>query len=48
MTEKEMWGTDEDRRPKGKIIVFDKKLLPKGEPEPGKLPVEYCPIKKKE
>lgn len=48
MTEKQMWGTDEDRRPTGKIIVFDKSLLPQGEPEEGKLPVEYCPIKKKE
>ena len=48
MTEKQMWGTDEDRRPKGKLIIFDKNLMPKGEREPGELEVEYCPPQKKE
>ena len=48
MTEKQMWGTDEDRKPTGKLIIFDKKLIRKGKQEPGKLKVEYCPIKKKE
>lgn len=46
MTKKQMWGTDEDRRPTGKLIVFDKNLMPKGERKPGELPVEYCPLKK--
>ena len=47
MTERQMWGTDEDRRPTGKLIIFDKKLMPEGERKPGELEVEYCPIKKK-
>lgn len=48
MTERQMWGTDEDRRPTGKLIIFDKKLMPEGERKPGELEVEYCPIKKRE
>lgn len=44
MTEKQMWGTDEDRRPTGKLIIFDKNLIPKGERKPGGPEVVYCPI----
>ena len=48
MTEKQMWGTDEDRKPTGKLIIFDKNLMDKIESNPGELPVEYCPIKTRE
>ena len=48
MTEKQMWGTDEDRIQTGKLIIFNKELMSKVKQEPGELKVEYCPIKKKE
>ena len=45
MTEKQMWGTDEDRKPTGKLIIFDRNLIDRGESKPGELPIEYCPVK---
>lgn len=45
MTEKQMWGTDEDRKLTGKVIIFNKNLMPKGERKPGEIEVEYCPPK---
>lgn len=48
MTENQMWGSDEERKMKGKLIIFDKNLMPKGEPKPGEIEVEYCPVKKEE
>lgn len=43
MTEKQMWGTDEDRMPEGTIICFDKCLMPKEGTNTGKLKFEYRP-----
>ncbi len=43
MTEKQMWGTDEDRLPEGTIICFDKALMPKEGTYTGKLKFEYRP-----
>lgn len=44
MTEKEMWGTREDRSLKGKLIIYDKAYLPKEGEDTGDLEIEYCPI----
>lgn len=46
MTEKQMWGREEDRKPTGKLIIFDKDLIEKGEKEWESLKIEYCPVKK--
>lgn len=43
MTEKQMWGSDEDRMPGGKVIIFDKKFMPKEGEDTGKLQFEYRP-----
>lgn len=43
MTEKQMWGTDEDRLPEGTVIVFDESLMPKEGEDTGKLKFEYRP-----
>ena len=43
MTEKQMWGTDEDRMPEGTVIIFDKKFMPKEGEFTGKLKYEYHP-----
>lgn len=43
MTEKQMWGSEEDRMPRGKVIVFDKNLMPKEGEDTGFLEFEYHP-----
>ena len=43
-TEEEMWGPPEARAVKGKLIVFDKKHLPKEGQDTGDLEVIYQPI----
>lgn len=43
-TEEEMWGPPETRAMKGKLIVFDKKYLPKEGEDTGDLEVIYQPI----
>ena len=43
MTEKEMWGSEEDRMPEGTVIIFDKNLMPKEGEDTGKLKFEYHP-----
>jgi len=43
MTEKQMWGSDEDRMPEGTVIIFDKNLMPKEGEDTGKLKFEYHP-----
>ena len=44
MTEKQMWGTKEDRMPEGKLIIFDKDYLPKEGEDTGKWEIIYQPI----
>lgn len=41
MSEKEMWGTKEDRMAKGKLIIFDERYLPKEEEKRQGLEVIY-------
>lgn len=43
MTEKQMWGSREDRMPEGRVILFDKSLMPKEGEDTGKLKFEYHP-----
>lgn len=43
MTEKQMWGSDEDRMPEGRVIIFDKNFMPKEGEDTGKLIFEYRP-----
>ena len=43
MTEKQMWGSDEDRMPEGRVIIFDKNFMPKEGENTGKLKFEYHP-----
>ena len=44
MTEEQMWGPRESRMLTGKLIVFDKKYLPKEGEDTGKLEVIYQPL----
>lgn len=44
MSEEEMWGTKKERKSKGKLIIFDKTLLPKEGQEWENFEVEYRPI----
>lgn len=43
MTEKQMWGSEEDRKPQGTVIIFDKNLMPKEGEDTGNLKFEYRP-----
>lgn len=43
MTEKQMWGSDEDRMTEGTVIIFDQSLMPKEGEDTGKLKFEYRP-----
>ena len=43
MTEKQMWGTVEDRCPGGTVIVFDKEFMPKEGEDTGTIKFEYRP-----
>lgn len=44
-TEEQLWGPPETRAMKGKIIIFDKKYLPKEGEDTGGLEIEYQPVK---
>lgn len=44
MTEKQMWGTREDRQLKGKLIIFNEEYLPKEGEYTGDLEIVYQPI----
>ena len=48
MTEKQMWGSDEDRMIEGTVIIFDQSLMPKEGEDTGKLKFEYRPNYRKE
>ena len=43
MTEKQMWGTVDDRCPGGTVIVFDEELMPKEGEDTGTIKFEYHP-----
>ena len=43
MTEKQMWGSREDRMTEGRVILFDQSLMPKEGEDTGKLKFEYHP-----
>lgn len=43
MTEKQMWGGEEERMPGGTVIVFDKSLMPKEGEDTGNFRFEYHP-----
>lgn len=43
MTERQMWGGEEERMPSGRVIIFDKNLMPKEGEDTGKLQFEYHP-----
>lgn len=43
MTEKQMWGSEEDRKPQGTVIIFDQSLMPKEGEDTGNLKFEYRP-----
>ena len=43
MTEKQMWGTVDDRCPGGTVIVFDKAFMPKEGEDTGTIKFEYHP-----
>ena len=43
MTEKQMWGGDEERMLGGTVLIFDKKFMPKEGEDTGNLRFEYRP-----
>ena len=43
MTEKQMWGGDEERMPGGTVIIFDKSFMPKEGEDTGNFRFEYRP-----
>lgn len=44
MTEEEMWGSIEERQPKGKLIIYKEEYLPKEGEDTGDLEIIYEPI----